>query len=115
VAAIERRHGELLAGLYGEERGLVDLRKHMAWYFKGFRVGGEVRRGLATISNFVDLDRWLGELDPAEPFPRSELGAPRGRQGSPREKVVLPYGWLDTQELDDGADLSAAELGSSGG
>ena len=24
-----------------------------------------------------------------------ELGAPRGRQGSPRAKVVLPEGWLD--------------------
>jgi hypothetical protein len=25
----------------------------------------------------------------------SELGAPRGRQGSPRNRVVLPEGWLD--------------------
>ena len=24
-----------------------------------------------------------------------ELGTPRGRQGSPRSKVVLPEGWLD--------------------
>ena len=25
----------------------------------------------------------------------AELGAPRGRQGSPRDKVVLPEGWLE--------------------
>ena len=25
----------------------------------------------------------------------AELGSPRGRQGSPRERVVLPEGWLD--------------------
>jgi hypothetical protein len=34
-------------------------------------------------------------LDPAEPFPVAELGTPRGRQGSPRHRVVLPEGWLD--------------------
>jgi len=37
----------------------------------------------------------LAELDPAEPFPMAELGTPRGRQGSPRKRVVLPEGWLD--------------------
>jgi nifR3 family TIM-barrel protein len=31
VAAMVRRHGELLAELYGERHGLTDLRKHMAW------------------------------------------------------------------------------------
>ena len=40
----------------------------------------------------------LARLDPDEPFPVSELGAPRGRQGSPRERVVLPEGWLDDSE-----------------
>ena len=29
------------------------------------------------------------------PFPEHELGTPRGRQGSPRKRVVLPDGWLD--------------------
>jgi tRNA-dihydrouridine synthase len=33
-----RRHAELLVGLMGEPRGCADLRKHMAWYFKGFPV-----------------------------------------------------------------------------
>ena len=40
-----RRHAELLAGLQG--RGCTagkELRKHMAWYFKGFPVGGDLRR-----------------------------------------------------------------------
>lgn len=115
VARVVRRHGELLAKLFGEWRGLTDLRKHMAWYFKGFPVGGEVRRGLATISSFADLDGWLARLDPDAEFPRGELGAPRGRQGSPREKVVLPYGWLESRSLPNDEDLSGAELDSSGG
>ncbi len=114
VAAMVRRHGELMAGLYGEQHGLTELRKHMAWYFKGFPVGGEVRRGLATVSSLAELDDNLARLDPEVTFPVGELASPRGRQGTPRDKVVLPYGWLDSTELGD-ADLSSAESDASGG
>ena len=114
VAAMVRRHGELMAGLYGEQHGLTELRKHMAWYFKGFPVGGEVRRGLATVSSLAELDDNLARLDPDVGFPVGELASPRGRQGTPRDKVVLPYGWLDSTELGD-ADLSSAESDASGG
>ena len=51
-----RRHAELLAGLSDERGGLTELRKHMAWYFKGFPVGGELRRALAQVSSFAELD-----------------------------------------------------------
>ena len=114
VAGIVRRHAELLAGLYGEKHGLTDLRKHMAWYFKGFPVGGELRRGLAMVASFTELDALLGQLDPSVPFPTGELGSPRGRQGTPRDRVILPYGWLDSTELGD-ADLVGAESDASGG
>ena len=114
VAAMVRRHGELMAGLYGERHGLTELRKHMAWYFKGFPVGGDVRRGLAMVSSLAELDDNLARLDPDVPFPVGELASPRGRQGTPRDKVVLPYGWLDSTELGD-ADLSSAESDVSGG
>lgn len=115
VAAMVRRHAELLADhLGGEERGLTDLRKHMSWYFKGFPVGGEVRRGLGLVSSFADLDAQLARLDPDAPYPVAELGAPRGRQGGPRERVVMPQGWLeDTSGMD--LDLTAAESDASGG
>ena len=114
VAAMLRRHAELLAGLHGERWGLIDLRKHMAWYFKGFPVGGEVRRGLSTVSSFAELDDLLGRLDPEATLPADELGKPRGRQGTPRAHVTLPYGWLDSREVGD-ADLSDAESDVSGG
>ena len=114
VAAMVYRHGELLAGLYGEKHGLTDLRKHMAWYFKGFGVGGDLRRQLAMVSSLAELAELLGHLDPGLPYPVGELHSPRGRQGTPREKVVLPYGWLDSTNLGD-ADLSAAESDASGG
>lgn len=109
-----RRHAELLAELHGERWGLTDLRKHMAWYFKGFPIGGEIRAALGLVSSFADLDAQLAKLDADEPFPAGELGTPRGRQGTPREKVTCPYGWLDSQTLGD-EDLSAAESDVSGG
>jgi hypothetical protein len=103
----------LLAELMGEERGLRDMRKHMAWYLKGFVVGQEVRAALGRVSSLAELDRLLAQLDPSQPFPESEIGVPRGRQGSPRA-VALPAGWLDDPHgVDD--DLSGAELGISGG
>ena len=114
VAATVRRHGELLAEIMGEQRGLTDLRKHMAWYFKGFPVGGDGRRDLAMVSSLDELDTLLSRLDPSVPFPESELGESRGRQGRPRSRVVMPEGWLnDTDGCSE--DLSAAEIGVSGG
>jgi nifR3 family TIM-barrel protein len=106
VRAMMRRHAELLSEHMGEERGCKEFRKHVSWYLKGFRAGGELRHSLALVDSLAALDRLLAELDPDEPFPVSELGAPRGRQGSPRERVVLPEGWLDDT---DGASLRLTE------
>ncbi|MPZ59744.1 MAG: tRNA dihydrouridine synthase DusB [Propionibacteriales bacterium] len=112
VAAVMRRHCELLAELMGEERGCKEFRKHIAWYLKGFQAGGEIRHRLGLVSSLRDLDDWLCQLDPAKPYPIAELGTPRGRQGSPRV-VALPDGWLadrDTVAVD-----AAAESAISGG
>lgn len=95
VATMMRRHAELLSRHMGEERGCKEFRKHVSWYLKGFAAGGELRRSLALVSTLAELDLLLAELDPDEPFPTSILGAPRGRQGSPRKRVALPEGWLD--------------------
>ena len=98
VAAMMRRHAELLCQHMGEERGCKEFRKHVTWYLKGFAAGGELRRSLGLISSLAGLDELLTLLDPAEPFPVHELGMPRGRQGSPRKRVVLPEGWLDDRD-----------------
>jgi nifR3 family TIM-barrel protein len=106
VRTMMRRHAELLSEHMGEERGCKEFRKHVSWYLKGFRAGGSLRHSLALVDSLAALDALLDELDPDEPFPVSELGAPRGRQGSPRRKVVLPEGWLDDQ---DGVDYLLRE------
>ncbi len=114
VAAMVRRHAELLTELYGEKHGLTDLRKHMAWYFKGFGLGGELRRGLAMVSSLAELDALLARTAADQPFPTTELASPRGRQGAPRDRVTVPYGWLDSETLGDD-DISDAECDVSGG
>jgi nifR3 family TIM-barrel protein len=96
VSAVIRRHAVLLAALMGELRGLTDMRKHMAWYLKGFQVGSELRGALGRVSSLAELDALLARLDGDQPYPATELRAPRGRQGTPK-RVVVPDGWLDDQ------------------
>jgi nifR3 family TIM-barrel protein len=113
VAATMRRHAELLADWMGEDRGLPDFRKHVAWYLKGYPAGSTLRRELGMVSSLTDLDDLLGKLDPVASFPVAEIGEPRGRTTGAR-KVVLPAGWLDDPDSDSvpGED---AELDVSGG
>jgi nifR3 family TIM-barrel protein len=111
VAAMMRRHAELLSDLMGEDRGCREFRKHVSWYLKGFGVGGTRRRELALVSTLAELDALLAELDHAEPFPVETLGTPRGRQGSPR-RVALPDGWLE--DTDGVACAEDLDVGSGG-
>jgi nifR3 family TIM-barrel protein len=113
VAGVMRRHAELLGEWLGEERACTEFRKHIAWYLKGFRAGSAVRDRLGRVSSYAALDALLAELDPDEPFPVTELGRPRGRQGTPK-RVVVPEGWLDSREVDGALD-PAAEDATSGG
>ncbi len=112
VTAILRRHAELLCAEMGPDRGMRDLRKHIAWYLKGFAVGSEPRRALGMVSSLDELGTLLAGLDLDQPFPVAGDG-PRGRQGSPQRRVVLPYGWLD--DPDSEVVPEGAELDDGGG
>lgn len=111
VAATMRRHAVLLIEHMGDHKGIRDMRKHIAWYLKGFPVGPELRRSLGMVSSIGELDDLLAALDPDIPFP-TDADGPRGRQGSPG-RVVLPEHWLD--DPDDPTIPLGAELEHSGG
>ncbi len=117
VASTIVRHGELsIAHFNGDEhRAMRELRKHMAWYLRGFAVGGEQRNRLALISTLEELRERLHELDLEQEFPEAAEG-PRGRAGSPKQPH-LPDGWLDSRELTAAqrSKISQAEIGISGG
>ncbi|HEY7043186.1 MAG TPA: tRNA dihydrouridine synthase DusB, partial [Nocardioidaceae bacterium] len=59
VAAMMRRHAELLVAYMGEERGCKEFRKHIAWYLKGFAAGGELRQSLGLVDTLATLDALL--------------------------------------------------------
>lgn len=111
VADIARRHGQLLADHFGEDKGMRDIRKHVAWYLHGFPAGADLRRALALVKTLDELDELLSQLDPEVPFPRAAEG-PRGRQGSPGS-VTLPEGWLS--DPDDCTVPAGADVMHSGG
>jgi nifR3 family TIM-barrel protein len=111
VAEIMRRHGELLVAHFGEDKGMRDIRKHIAWYLHGFPAGPELRRALALVTTMADFDNLLTRLDGEVAFPDAATG-PRGRQGSPAS-VALPHGWLS--DPDDCAVPAGAEVMHSGG
>lgn len=114
VARIMRRHLELLVETYDGDEGKAcrDIRKHIAWYLKGFQVGGITRAALAMVSTLGEFDELLGRLDGEQPFPAGVASTPRGRT-SGRQRVALPDGWL--AQRDDMHVPYAAELADSGG
>ncbi|PSL39611.1 nifR3 family TIM-barrel protein [Labedella gwakjiensis] len=117
VAATFRRHAELLAEFFdSEERGCRDIRKHVAWYFKGYPVGGDLRTRLAMVESLVQLDELLASLPLDAPYPGADAEGPRGRAGTPK-RPVLPENWLSSRALatQEASDLTEAELDTSGG
>lgn len=116
VKLLMLRHCELLIAMHGgdEGKGCREMRKHMAWYLKGFVVGSDVRLQLGLIDSVAELRALLDRIDGDQPYPSQIAEGPRGRT-SGAKRVALPDGWLDSRELAAGTDLSLAEIGVSGG
>jgi nifR3 family TIM-barrel protein len=117
VAQAYKRHAELLVEFFEDEgRATRDIRKHVAWYFKGYAVGGETRAALAMSSSLDEIDQLLGRLDHDQPYPGADAEGQRGRAGTPKTPS-LPDRWLDSREIAEGmrAEVAEAELHNSGG
>lgn len=95
VAKTFRRHAVLLSEHFDDElRACRDIRKHVAWYFKGFSVPHHIRVGLAEVGSFAQMDDLIAQLDLTQSFPSAIGALPRGRTSSARS-VALPDGWLN--------------------
>lgn len=117
VADAFKRHGELLTEFFDtEEHACRDIRKHVAWYFKGYPVGGEFRAALAQVESLDHMDEILATLERDQPYPGDAAEGPRGRLGGAKI-CALPENWLQSRELvgDQRKVLQEAELGVSGG
>lgn len=117
VADAFYRHAELLTEFFEDEgRACRDIRKHVAWYFKGYPVGGEFRASLALANSLAEIAQLLSTVDRQLPYPKEEAEGPRGRLGSAKT-CSLPERWLDSRELSEPhrRELQLAELSVSGG
>ncbi|MDO5729943.1 MAG: tRNA dihydrouridine synthase DusB [Actinomycetaceae bacterium] len=107
VCDVIRTHAELMvANARSEFDGMRNMRKHVGWYLRGFRVGGPLRQQLSKISSMDELNSLLNELDPTEAYPPTAQGK-RGRSGGAR-KPHLPDGWLQSRTLDTQGRLAVA-------
>jgi hypothetical protein len=117
VADAFYRHAELLTEFFSDEgRACRDIRKHVAWYFKGYPVGGEFRAALALANSLAEIAEILETIDRSLPYPGDDAEGPRGRLGGAKS-CSLPENWLDSRNLSDThrSQLQLAELSVSGG
>ena len=111
VREVMWRHAQLLVDYFeSEDRACRDLRKHMAWYLKGFRVEGDLRPRFGMIGSLKELRELLDQLID-QPYPIEISESPRGRRSHSRT-VTLPQGWLD--DPDEIRELEYTEAGSGG-
>ncbi len=98
VCSVMLRHAQLMCEFYdGDERQAVhDMRKHVAWYVKGFPVGGSVRRAFMECESLDDMRKVVDTLDLSATLSERVVDKPRGRVRFAR-KVHLPYGWLESR------------------
>jgi len=111
VRQIMLRHGQLLVEYFeNEDRAMRDIRKHMAWYLKGFSVPREIRASLGMVGSLIEMEQLLsGVAD--QPYPQEVGDGPRGRTSHGRE-VKLPDGWLD--DPDEFATITIDDAVSGG-
>jgi nifR3 family TIM-barrel protein len=106
-------HAELLAGHLGEERALIDFRKHVPWYLTGYPVGSAVRKRVHDTTTIEAFRAVLDSLDRTiVPLPGA-VDLPRGTHRGPQQ-VTLPDRWLADRDsvVPPGA---RAEAHASGG
>jgi nifR3 family TIM-barrel protein len=111
VRDVMMRHGQLLVEYFeNEDRAMRDIRKHMAWYLKGFSVPREIRATLGMVTSLAHMSELLSHLED-QPYPQAVGDAPRGRTSHGRA-VSLPDGWLD--DPDELANITIDDAISGG-
>jgi nifR3 family TIM-barrel protein len=111
VREIMIRHGQLLIEYFeNEDRAMRDIRKHMAWYLKGFSVPRQVRASLGMVESLAQMQQLLSQVED-QPYPQAVGDGPRGRTSHGRE-VKLPDGWLN--DPDEFATISIDDAISGG-
>jgi len=96
VCALVSEHAALLAEEEGERTAVLQMRKHLGWYFHDVAIGGALRASLKTTESLAVLGTLLDEVASTARLPEHPP-RPRGPTSGPR-RVVLPDGWLDRRD-----------------
>ena len=112
VCDVMSQHARLLAEHLNEPLAMRDFRKHTAWYFTGYPVGGEMRGRFGMVSSLAELDDLVALLDPSTAVVPGGERIRRGHTNGPI-RVALPHGYLD--HLDDLVPDDDAVMAVSGG
>ena len=113
VADTIRRHVELVVEWQDGDDRVVHLRKHLAWYLKGYPVGGEVRAAAGAVTRAADVEALLDRLDPEARVVEEPAHIVRSHSNALR-RVALPDGWLADPDADVALPRGAEELVSGG-
>ena len=106
-------HAAEVCAWFGEERGMLMMRKFATWYTKSFPGGAQLRQRLTQVKTLDELRAGLADVDRSVPFPPAGMRARRGKR-SGTQKVALPHGYLDQLD-DDTPPCRAAEDATAGG
>nr|MBN2277185.1 tRNA dihydrouridine synthase DusB [candidate division Zixibacteria bacterium] len=70
-AAMALEHARLMVACYGQKGGALKMRKHLAWYSKGFPDGAELRRKLMQVLDLSQIENifreYLARIDMSAP------------------------------------------------
>lgn len=103
-------HARLLIEEYGEELGMLQIRKHATWYTKSFHGGAKLRPELTRVRRLEDLEAALATIPSDAPFPIEGLRVRRCKKGG-TQVVALPEGYLDKLDDDVGPDCEVCVEG----
>lgn len=59
VARMIQHHAKLMLQYKGEQQGILEMRKHVAWYVQGFPGASRLRARVNTVTSFRELDELL--------------------------------------------------------
>jgi nifR3 family TIM-barrel protein len=99
VRGIVLDHADRLVAWFGEQGGMLMMRKYLTWYTKGFPQSAAVRGRLNALRTRADLVAALAPLPDDLPFPPSAMRVPRGK-ASGTQRVALPEGFWDDLACD---------------
>jgi len=68
LTRVIRRHTDLYIGFAGEKRASKEMRKHLAWYIKGFIGAVEIRNMAVKVKNLKDIEVVLNKINSLENF-----------------------------------------------